>query len=1785
MGKGRRGVDTHLLDTSTPDVNRNQSESINPRTKLIVSRERIKEQVIRFSSFVSAFTAEKVEELEIRTGKIEPLLEQFEEIQLQLDLLDPSSTDSSEEREEFEGHFYAVLASAKSHIKTCRNPNTNQNSVANAGWQNTGTSFFGGARLPKLGLPKFAGDFEKWTQFFETFQTLVDNNQGLDEIQKFYYLLDCLEGNARKILDCLEITRSNYSVALDLLKKRYQHKAVIIQKHIKSLVDMPPISKEGAHLLRTLNDAVEKHVRALKSLGEPVDTWDRLLIFIISRKLDMETKKEWEEKTISSFDSNPKLSDFIDFVANKCRILETVDTNLNVKGKNPLVKNGFNARGVYAAVEGNKIKCEICKGSHFVYRCEKLINIPVPERAAEIRKFRLCYNCLRSGHMASECRSDGCRKCHGRHNTLLHPERETASTTNVKEEFKNMSSSHKPSEGVHACLDIEEQTCNDSLVVATSCSLPRTPNQVVILSTAVIYVKDSANNFVKCRALLDSGSQMNFMSLSLAKQLNLKTKKINVPISGVNEMLTNIESQTYSSIKSCYNSFSANVSFLVLKNITSNIPVRSMDISNLDIPSNLKMADPDFNISSKVDVLLGAGLFFSLLCVGQIRLGIDKPLLQKSVFGWIISGPMSEGKSACKAERQISCHTIVSQDLENQLEKFWIVEEVQSKKYYSKEEADCEQNFIETFSRNSSGRFCVTLPIKDNVNSLGESLSNATNRFYSIERKLSKNAMLREQYVSFMEEYIRLGHMSKLRDDEIDSSSNIFYLPHHGVINDSSVTTKLRVVFDASAKSSTGVSLNDILKIGPCIQDDLFDILVRFRQHSVVITSDIAKMYRQVEVAAPHRELQRILWRPDPHGKLEHYRLNTVTYGTSPASFLATRCLKQIAIDIKDRQPEITKVILSSFYVDDLILSVESVDKAVEVGNSLLKEFSRYGFPLRKWSSNRKEVLKKLSYEEGEGSGYLITDSETRKTLGLFWQAGRDILNYVVKPSSSKLSRVTKRVILSVISQIFDPLGLVGPVTIKAKILLQRLWQLKIGWDEAVPIEMFTAWNEFYNQLVSLNELEIPRQCTLDDAVLFEIHGFSDASERSYGACVYLRTMNKFGNVLVSLICAKSRVAPIKHISLPRLELCGAVLLAQLVKKVVAALDLNISNIFLWTDSTIVLSWLAEQPNKWKVFVANRVAEIQDLTQNCHWGHVLSSDNPADIISRGVQPQHLNNLKLWWSGPVWLEKSIENWPKAIVVDMNLAVERREVKVILATTTADATIFERYSCLYKLVKVVAMCIRFFKKLRDKANAKCGKISCSEFDNALITLLKVMQSQEFATDIKDLKKHKKLSKQSAIAALDPFIDSEGLLRVGGRLRHSKANYNFKFPILLPQHHAITKLIILDQHHKQLHAGPQAILAAVRQSYWPIHGRSAVRSILSKCITCFRIKPVSACQKMGDLPEDRVIQQRPFLVTGVDFAGPFNLKDGKLRNRAIVKAYVCLFICFTTKAVHIELVGDLSSNSFLNALKRFVSRRGLCARIYSDNATNFVGANNELQKVGDLLSTLGNDNAFNKYCLEHRIKWKFIPPRSPHHGGLWESAVKSAKHHLVRTIKGETLTFECMSTVLTQVEAVLNSRPLTPLSSNPNDFLALTPSHFLIGDVMHALPQRNVLEKPLNRLDQYHQLQSLYQNFWSRWSNEYLSLLQQRTKWKQSCDNLQPGNMVLLKEENLAPLQWRLGRVLEVHPGPDQKTRVVSVQTNVGIVKRSVQKLCVLPMETEFPVTSSDNKYDLISVNPKQ
>lgn len=1267
--------------------------------------------------------------------------------------------------------------------------------------------------------------------------------------------------------------------------------------------------------------------------------------------------------------------------------------------------------------------------------------------------------------------------------------------------------------------------------------------------TAKINVRNNSNQLIECRTLIDTCATSNFITEDFARRLGFQCQKCSIPISVLDGRTTLSRGLITTTISSRTTGYNRLVTFLIVPTISNFVPQEPIQRNMILIPKNIKLADPDFHKVAPVDMLLGTGIALSLLSIGQIDLSPKGGLelfLQKTKVGWVIGG----SAPAVRPPRMRTCH--LTAELQFDISKFWEIEEIPVTT--SETETAGEEHFLKNTQRRKDGRYIVALPFNEKRLKLGESYSMAHKRLHNLQRKLSLNTELKTQYHNVLNEYIELGHLTTV--DKTNANESGFYLPHHAVIKPGSLTTAVRVVFDGSAKSSTGISLNDTLMIGPTIQSELITLLLRFRKYPIVITGDIEKMYRQFFIRQGDRKYQRILW-TNSRGEEQTYELNTVTFGLSCAPYLAIRCLHQLARDEQNKYPLASRVVQNDFYVDDLLTGANTVDEVVFLRNQLTQLLECGGLKIRQWASNDPRALKGLE-TESINKHLLLQDTTTIKTLGIKWDSSHDTIIYTVNPLHTP-ERITKRTIMSVIARIFDPLGLLAPIIITAKIIMQKLWTLKLDWDESLPIDIHTEWSQYHQQLPTLNNVTFERLIINENPVALELHGFCDASQKAYGACVYVRSLSKTAGSKITLLCAKSRVAPLKTTTIPRLELCGALLLTNLIIYVKEALQLKFRKIICWSDSTIVLHWLKTHPQNLKTFVANRIAAIQEKTEIHEWRHIRTQENPADLVSRGLPPAQFNQSELWTHGPSWLHLPEESWPQPLAISTNEELpEIRKVQCFKIATTND-DLLQKYSSLYKLQTVISYCMRL---KRDNNNK--GSITVAERRAALNIIIKIVQQTAFVEEIYCLTHKKPLNNKSRLLQLNPFIDDTGLIRVGGRLKHSFMPFTQRHPMIIPKSHHITDLIIEAEHRINLHSGVQATLYAIRRRYWILDGRNQVRKIIRSCITCCKLKPPTIDYLMGNLPASRVTPARPFSHVGIDYCGPFFIKEKKFRNRNKVKVYIAIFICLTIKAVHIEVVSDLSTDAFLAALKRFIARRGISTDIYTDNGTNFVGGRNEIKELYALLNDSKHQQKLSHYCNQREIKWHFIPARAPNFGGLWEAAVKSFKHHLRRTIGNTLLTFEELSTFVTEIEAILNSRPLTPISSDPNDLLVLTPAHFLIGDSLTSLPTQDFSNTPINRLSAWEHMQQMRQHFWSRWSREYLNELTTRHKWKKQLPNLQAGTVVLLKEDNLPPLQWSLGRITATYPGDDGIVRVVKIKTAKGEYERSVQKVAPLPIQ---------------------
>ncbi|XP_069965822.1 uncharacterized protein [Bactrocera oleae] len=807
----------------------------------------------------------------------------------------------------------------------------------------------------------------------------------------------------------------------------------------------------------------------------------------------------------------------------------------------------------------------------------------------------------------------------------------------------------------------------------------------VLLGTAIVQVSYKGQLYT-ARALIDSGSEATFISEKLHRKLDIPTFKKNAQVTGLNNTVSATATKTCElTLRSpTKREFKITTHAFILKTLTDNLPTHSLDriISNKEF--GFSLADPHFYKPRPVDILIGSDLYPQIILSGVQRNVLGSLLAQETKFGWILSGPTPEKPISPSI---LSFFNKTTPD--KLLTQFWEVEEVPKKPLPSTSDILCEQHYQKTTRRHSTGRYVVTLPFKTPEKiDLGNSRHIALAQYLRNEKSLSRKPEIKTDHDKAINEYLELGHMTKIEYDPAENTKT-YYLPHHAVIKPDRLTTQLRVVFNASCPSSNRNSLNDVLHTGPILQADLVILVVKCRMFRIVFNADIQKMYRQILVESKHTPFQRILYRRSPNDPIEDFELQTVTFGINCAPYLAIRTLLKLADDVQETHPLAAEILRNGMYVDDVLAGAHDVANAKMARNELTSSLESAGFALRKWTSNDPKVLSGISQEHLLDTNLLsLPESNSTKSLGIRWNAKKDAFFFVINPIHDKTS-FTKREVLSIIAKLFDPAGWLSPVVVTAKIIMQQIWLDKSDWDESLKPLTLHHWKTFIKDYETLNLIEIPQWTHFSTSAIINFHGFSDASVKAYAANLYI-SVSTNTNTWTTLLIFKTRVSPIKSISLPRLELCGAVLLANLVDATLPQLNITQYRTHLWTDSTIVLSWLSKPPCSWTTFVSHRVATIAEKVGTENWRHIESQDNPADLGSRGCTPLEMVNNDLWWHGPQWLKLNPKHWP-ITQKSIDTTLELRPIKTFVNTTQED--ILDRFSSLPKAIRVIAYLFRF------------------------------------------------------------------------------------------------------------------------------------------------------------------------------------------------------------------------------------------------------------------------------------------------------------------------------------------------------------------------------------------------------------------------------------------------------------------------------------------------------------
>ena len=955
--------------------------------------------------------------------------------------------------------------------------------------------------------------------------------------------------------------------------------------------------------------------------------------------------------------------------------------------------------------------------------------------------------------------------------------------------------------------------------------------------------------------------------------------------------------------------------------------------------------------------------------------------------------------------------------------------------------------------QDAEGYYEMPLPFVSDNPCLPDNKRCAYKRLQYLKHRFKINADYLKDYKTFMDDIICRGDAELVQSVKHANKEPVWYLPHHGVYHKKK-PGKICIVFDCSAKYE-GTSLNEQLLKGPLLINSLVGVLLRFRMESIAFMCDVEKMFHKFRVSVKHRNYLRFFWWKDSDLTVEpsEYRMKVHFFGATSSPGCANYGLKRIANDHETKSnTNACQFIRDNFYVDDGLASTSTAEEAIHVIQDARKICRAGNLRLHKFTSNSKVVLQSIPSSERLHEETTMDldfeDQPIERALGIQWCTLSD--SFVYKLSLPDKPH-TRRGVLSTVASIYDPLGCIAPFTLQGKLILQQMCRDDMGWDEELSGDLLLYWRTWLDDLNNLRDLKICRcykPSSFGNVVKWEVHHFCDASFLGYGVCSYLRITNDADDVHCQLIFAKARVAPLRVVTMPRLELTAALLAVRISKMIVAELNISDVSEHFWTDSQVAFGYIQNSARRFHVYVANRVEQIRTHTEPDQWHYVNTDVNPADYASRGLTVKSLLT-STWFHGPKFLWKV--GLPHVNEVNYLISPTDSEVKKIVAYATNGEecdlqTRFEKFSDWSRLVRAINLLQQYGRRLH-KCKLK-SDVDAIKYTEAII--VKQIQRRWFSTEMLLLMNNQTLKKGSNLYKLDAFLDTDNTLRVGGRLSRAAMDYGVKHPIILPKNAHITQLIIKHYHEKVHHQGRGITINEIRSNGWWIIGCTRlVASYIFKCVTCSRLRGQTSGQKMSDLPTFRLEESAPFTHIGMDCFGPFVTVDARKEK----KRYGVVFTCLASRAVHIEVIDDMSTDTFINSLRCFVAIRGPVRSIVCDRGSNFIGASNELKRAA---KEINYDLVKNTLSYEN-CDFFFNVPQSSHMGGVWERQIRTIRNILNAIMKqhSKRLNLASLRTFMYETMAIVNSLPIAVSTLGDSTQEPLTPNHLLTMKSKIALP----------------------------------------------------------------------------------------------------------------------------------
>ena len=936
------------------------------------------------------------------------------------------------------------------------------------------------------------------------------------------------------------------------------------------------------------------------------------------------------------------------------------------------------------------------------------------------------------------------------------------------------------------------------------------------------------------------------------------------------------------------------------------------------------------------------------------------------------------------------------------------------------------------------------------------------------------------------------------------------------------------------------------------------------------VRGDIKAAFHAIILNESDRDVCRFLLK-GPNGALRHMRFTVLPFGLNCSPYILNSVIAHHLNKFPSSHTihELTK----NLYVDDFWSGCDQPDTGIQIYEEATSVLAEGGFHLTKWVTSDPSLGDKIN----------VTPKDMCSILGLNLNLEHDTFIFTQLDFSQLSIEYTKRVLLSLIARIFYPLGMLGPFTMFAKILIQKLWRLGYTWDDPVNHELIMQIQTWIDSSKYINNFVLKRVYFPDipwsTIRRLEIIAFSDASIHAFGAVVYMPAFRSNGSYDTSFVASKSRVSPLQRLTLPRLELLGCVISSRLVSSIISDLELNSNSIEIncsyYTDSTVALSWIKSDPFTLQLFVSNRVTLIQSLSDPISWFHTPGSENPSDVLSRGCLMDKLLINKSWLNGPSSDEVVNNNNNDLTIESLNAdtidIINSERVTHCLVSVTNNFELnfnFCKFSNYDTLLRVMCYMLRFAYNCKHPFAKMDGPFTLLEFQLAEMRLIYIEQRHVYMNEICKLSQNKSIF-DSPLNRLNPFLDGNGILRIStGKLENNTSlSFESKYPMIIPSGH-LAELILRYEHIFLKHSSALHMINTINSKFWIIGGKSIANRVVRMCSRCNRFDNKCIVQPAPYLPAFRANEAPAFTLTGLDHCGPFYCLDEGDR-----KYYVLLLTCAVTRSLHLEVVDSLEMNDTLLGLRRFAARRGLPSVIFSDNSTTFLSVKNHMYTI----------------FRHHSPQWRNIPPISPWWGGWWERLVRTVKSALKKSIVSNPLNYIEMVTLFTEIEAVVNSRPLTEVSSDPRDVQALTPSHFLLGKTFNeqfpvSLDENATLSSPKDLFTAYSVRNASLKLFWDAWLHQYIRNLPPLSAATKVEKPIIVGTLVLVRDGSKNRSHWPIARIIKTYPGRDKIVRAVDILlTNGTVLKRSVDNLVRLEtFEENCEVEDEDIDVNNVSNN---